>query len=62
MKRQSLRELCEGYSNILMVSDQNTYRVCGKEVVDILGAKITSDVCRQFQACFWKRASFLTLF
>ena len=27
-----------------MVSDQNTYRVCGKEVANILGTKITSSM------------------
>ena len=28
----------------MKVSDQNTYRVCGKEVVDYLGNKITTSI------------------
>lgn len=41
---QSLHEICKDYHSILMVSDQNTYRVCGKEVVDYLGNKITTSI------------------
>jgi glycerol-1-phosphate dehydrogenase [NAD(P)+] len=41
---QSLEEICKNYKSILMVSDQNTYRVCGKEVADILGEKVTSSI------------------
>ena len=41
---QSLHEICKDYHSILMVSDQNTYRVCGKEVADILGDKITTSI------------------
>ena len=41
---QSLENICEKYNSILMVSDQNTYRVCGKEVAEILGDKITTSI------------------
>ena len=41
---QSLHDICKDYHSILMVSDQNTYRVCGKEVADILGDKITTSL------------------
>ena len=41
---QSLQDICKDYKSILMVSDQNTYRVCGKEVADILGEKVTSSI------------------
>ena len=40
----SLAGICKGYNNILMVSDRNTYRVCGKEVADILRDKVASDI------------------
>lgn len=39
-----LDNICENYHSILMVSDQNTYRVCGKEVADILGERITTSI------------------
>ena len=38
----SLNSICANYHGILMVSDHNTYRVCGKDVADILGNKIVS--------------------
>lgn len=41
---KSLHGICEKYHSILMVSDQNTYRVCGKEVTQILGEKITTSI------------------
>ena len=41
---QSLESICDKYNRILMVSDQNTYRVCGKEVADILGDKIITNI------------------
>lgn len=41
---KSLNAICADYHGILMVSDQNTYKVCGKEVADILGKKIISAV------------------
>lgn len=41
---KSLSEICENYKSILMVSDQNTYRVCGKDVAEILGEKITTSI------------------
>ena len=31
-----LSELCKGYENILVVYDENTYRLCGKEISKIL--------------------------
>lgn len=40
----SLTDICEKYQNILLVSDQNTYKVCGKEVAKILGDKITTSI------------------
>ena len=33
-----IAELCEGYSNILLVADGNTYAACGKEVHRLLGS------------------------
>ena len=39
-----LNDICDKYQSILMVSDQNTYKVCGKEVADILGPKITTSI------------------
>ena len=41
---KSLSEICDKYQSILMVSDQNTYRVCGKDVAEILGEKITTSI------------------
>ena len=41
---KSLTDICDKYQSILMVSDQNTYRVCGKDVAEILGDKITSSI------------------
>lgn len=32
-------DLCEDFDHILLVADQNTYRVCGKEVHSLLGQK-----------------------
>lgn len=40
-------DLCEGYEKILLVADQNTYRVCGKEVEALLGAKVEGMVLYQ---------------
>lgn len=40
----ALHEISKGYQSILLVSDQNTYRVCGKEVADFLGEKITTSI------------------
>lgn len=36
----SLASLCEGYKNILLVADRNTYAVGGKHVKDVIGDKI----------------------
>ena len=35
-----IAEICAAYDRIVLVADQNTYRVCGKEVADILGGKV----------------------
>ena len=35
-----LPDLTEGYANILLVADQNTYRVCGQDVARILDSKV----------------------
>ena len=40
----ALTDICEKYQSILMVSDQNTYRVCGDKVAGILGSKITTSI------------------
>ena len=40
----SLTDICEKCQSILLVSDQNTYKVCGKEVAEILGDKITTSI------------------
>ncbi len=40
-------ELCAGYEKILLVADQNTYRVCGEEVEKLLGAKVEGKVVYQ---------------
>lgn len=39
-----LTHICEDYQNILMVSDQNTYRVCGNKVLNILSSKVSANV------------------
>lgn len=36
----SLPEITESYSNILLVADKNTYAVCGGEVAEKLGARL----------------------
>ena len=41
---QSLVKICDKYNSILMISDQNTYRVCGKNVAEIIGDKITTSI------------------
>lgn len=40
-------DLCVGYENILLVADQNTYRVCGEEVEKLLGEKVEGKVLYQ---------------
>ena len=39
-----LPEICKEYNNVLLVSDNNTYKVCGAEVKALLGAKIENSV------------------
>ncbi len=36
----SLSKMCEGYKNILLVSDINTQKACGDKVLSILGDKV----------------------
>lgn len=43
----SLTDICSAYHGILLIADQNTFRVCGEEVKEILGARITSEVIFQ---------------
>ena len=33
-------DICAGYNHILLVADQNTYRVCGEEVQALLGKQV----------------------
>lgn len=40
-------DLCVGYENILLVADQNTYRVCGEEVEKLLDEKVEGKVLYQ---------------
>ncbi|MBE6733013.1 MAG: sn-glycerol-1-phosphate dehydrogenase [Ruminococcaceae bacterium] len=40
----SLTELCKPYSNVLLVSDENTYEVCGEKVFSILNDKIAKNL------------------
>lgn len=40
----SLNDICKDYRSILMVSDQNTYAVCGEKVEHILRDKITTNI------------------
>ena len=39
-----LPEICKEYNNILLVSDNNTYKVCGADVKTLLGDKIENSV------------------
>lgn len=43
----SLPQACENYHKILMVSDNNTYSVCGKDAAEILGKKIANHIVLQ---------------
>ena len=40
----SLPEICEEYRNILLVSDGNTYAVCGDNICILLGGKVSDKV------------------
>lgn len=40
----SLPAMCSEYKNILLVSDENTQRVCGAEVAGMLGGKISKNL------------------
>lgn len=39
-----LRMLCDGFENILLVSDENTWNACAKNAFDILGKKIKNNL------------------
>ncbi len=39
-----LTEICAPFSDILLVSDENTYPLCGEEVKHALGKKLTSEM------------------
>ena len=41
---ESLLKLCEPYHKILLVSDQNTYKVCGEKVYSLLKDKTTENL------------------
>ena len=41
---KKIPKICTEYSGILLVSDQNTYRVCAEEVETLLGNKILSSI------------------
>lgn len=40
-------DLCGSYDRIVLVADQNTYRVCGEEVEKLLGTKVENKVLYQ---------------
>lgn len=40
----SLSEICDGYKNILLISDINTQKVCGEKVSTILGDKVQKNI------------------
>ena len=41
---KKLPTLCDGYKKILLVADQNTYRVCGREAAMLLTGKLEGEV------------------
>ena len=41
---QALPELCEGYRHIVLVSDDNTWRVCGEQAAALLGGKVQASL------------------
>lgn len=41
----SLPAVCEAFSNILLVSDENTAPLCRERISELLGDKIVSEVC-----------------
>lgn len=41
---QYLKEVCKNYHSILLVSDNNTYKVCGQEVYELLKDKISNNL------------------
>lgn len=42
-----MADLCGSYDRIVLVADQNTYRVCGEEVEKLLGTKVENKVLYQ---------------
>ena len=43
----SLVNACSGFNSILLVSDQNTYSVCGERVFNLLSAKVEENLIFQ---------------
>lgn len=41
---EGLPSMCKEYNSILLVSDENTYRVCGKRVYEMLGNKVSKNL------------------
>ena len=41
---RELLRLCEAYGHILLVSDENTYRACGRDVQDLLAARVETNL------------------
>ncbi len=39
-----LKQMCEDYSSVLLVSDDNTYEVCGKDVSALLEGKVENNL------------------
>lgn len=40
-------DICEGYNSIVLVADQNTWRVCGGRVAELLGTKVEDSIVFQ---------------
>ena len=43
----SLTHLCQNYEHILLVSDENTYRVCGRDVQSLLATRVETNLILQ---------------
>ena len=37
-------DICEGYNSIVLVADQNTWRVCGGRVAELLDTKVEDSI------------------
>ena len=40
-------DICQGYGRIVLVADQNTWRVCGEEVAKLLGEQVEDTIVFQ---------------